>query len=100
MNLGRWIRVICLPRRMLSIFLKNTGCVGTITVSGLPQREDHCLVVETVASYNRISQTSPSRTRPRKHCRRGISRTPRRQLFPPLSIPLPTLTGNCSKSEN
>ena len=33
------------------IFLKGTGCVGTITVSGLPQREDHCLVVEIVAAY-------------------------------------------------
>jgi uncharacterized protein (UPF0303 family) len=33
------------------IFLKGTGCVGTITVSGLPQREDHSLVVEIVAAY-------------------------------------------------
>ena len=33
------------------ILLKGTGCVGTITVSGLPQREDHCLVVETIAAY-------------------------------------------------
>jgi uncharacterized protein (UPF0303 family) len=33
------------------ILLEGTGCVGTLTVSGLPQREDHCLVVETVASY-------------------------------------------------
>ena len=29
----------------------RTGCVGTITVSGLPQREDHSLVVEIVAKY-------------------------------------------------
>jgi uncharacterized protein (UPF0303 family) len=33
------------------ILLEGTGCVGSITVSGLPQREDHCLVVETIASY-------------------------------------------------
>jgi uncharacterized protein (UPF0303 family) len=33
------------------ISLKGTGCVGTITVSGLPQREDHSLVVEIVAAY-------------------------------------------------
>ena len=26
-----------------------TGFVGTIAVSGLPQREDHCLVVEAIA---------------------------------------------------
>jgi uncharacterized protein (UPF0303 family) len=35
------------------ILLPGTGCVGTITVSGLPQREDHCLVVETVADFLR-----------------------------------------------
>ena len=33
------------------ILLAGTGCAGTITVSGLPQREDHCLVVETVADF-------------------------------------------------
>ncbi len=33
------------------ILLQGTGCVGEITVSGLPQREDHCLVVETLANY-------------------------------------------------
>lgn len=30
------------------IMLKGTGCVGTIAVSGLPQLEDHQLVVETI----------------------------------------------------
>jgi uncharacterized protein (UPF0303 family) len=33
------------------ILLPGIGCVGTITVSGLPQREDHSLVVETVAGF-------------------------------------------------
>ena len=47
------------------IFLKGTGCVGTITVSGLPQREDHSLVVEIrrQVPYSRIFPTSPSLTR-------------------------------------
>ena len=27
-----------------------TGFAGTIVVSGLPQREDHCLVVEAIAA--------------------------------------------------
>lgn len=31
------------------LILRGTGCVGTITVSGLPQREDHNLVVEALA---------------------------------------------------
>ena len=31
------------------ILLKGTGCVGSIAVSGLPQLEDHKLVVETLA---------------------------------------------------
>src|SRR5205807_1845162 len=31
------------------ILLKGTGCVGAITVSGLPQREDHRIVVEAMA---------------------------------------------------
>ena len=29
--------------------LRSTGCIGTITVSGLPQRQDHELVVEVLA---------------------------------------------------
>jgi uncharacterized protein (UPF0303 family) len=29
--------------------LRGTGCIGTITVSGLPQREDHGLIVEVLA---------------------------------------------------
>lgn len=33
------------------IFVKGVGCVGAITVSGLPQREDHELVVEVLADY-------------------------------------------------
>jgi uncharacterized protein (UPF0303 family) len=33
------------------ILLEGTGCVGTITVSGLPQREDHALVVEVLQDY-------------------------------------------------
>ena len=41
-----------------------TGFVGTIAVSGLPQREDHCLVVEAIAeSLGAISPTS--------HCHKG-----------------------------
>ncbi len=33
------------------ILLRGTGCVGTITVSGLPQRVDHELVVEVLAEF-------------------------------------------------
>jgi uncharacterized protein (UPF0303 family) len=33
------------------ILLEGTGCVGTITVSGLPQREDHALVVSVLQDY-------------------------------------------------
>jgi uncharacterized protein (UPF0303 family) len=33
------------------IFLHGTGCIGTITVSGLPQRADHELVVEVLAGF-------------------------------------------------
>jgi uncharacterized protein (UPF0303 family) len=31
------------------IKLKGTGCIGTITVSGLPQRADHELIIEVLA---------------------------------------------------
>jgi uncharacterized protein (UPF0303 family) len=33
------------------INLEGTGCVGAITVSGLPQREDHELVVSVLQNY-------------------------------------------------
>lgn len=33
------------------IILAGTGCIGTITVSGLPQREDHTLVVSVLQKY-------------------------------------------------
>lgn len=33
------------------IIIKDTGIVGTVTVSGLPQEEDHKLVVEAIRNY-------------------------------------------------
>jgi uncharacterized protein (UPF0303 family) len=33
------------------IIVKDTGMVGTITVSGLPQEEDHKLVVQVIRNY-------------------------------------------------
>jgi uncharacterized protein (UPF0303 family) len=33
------------------IIIKGTGMVGTVTVSGLAQEEDHRLVVETIREY-------------------------------------------------
>ncbi len=31
------------------ILLRGTGCIGSVTVSGLPQREDHKMVVDALA---------------------------------------------------
>lgn len=33
------------------VVVKGAGCIGAITVSGLPQREDHAMVVEVLAEY-------------------------------------------------
>src|SRR4051812_42433633 len=33
------------------VLVKGTGCVGTVAVSGLPQLEDHRLVVETLEVF-------------------------------------------------
>jgi len=33
------------------VIVKGTGMVGTITVSGLPQEEDHKLVVQSIRDY-------------------------------------------------
>jgi len=35
--------------------LAGTGCVGTITVSGLPQREDHGLIVAVLQNYLQLA---------------------------------------------
>ena len=33
------------------IIVKDTGVIGTITVSGLAQEDDHKLVVQTIRNY-------------------------------------------------
>ncbi|MGA8408848.1 MAG: heme-degrading domain-containing protein [Candidatus Acidiferrales bacterium] len=37
------------------IMLAGTGCVGTITASGLPQRDDHNLVVAVLQEYLQLT---------------------------------------------
>ena len=32
-----------------ALFVAGSGCVGTATVSGLPQREDHAMLIELIA---------------------------------------------------
>ena len=32
------------------VFAANGACIGVVTVSGLPQREDHSLVIEALAA--------------------------------------------------
>lgn len=38
------------------ILLEGTGCVGTITVSGLPQRDDHALVISVLQEYLHVPE--------------------------------------------
>jgi len=39
------------------LFVKNTGCIGAVVVSGLPQLEDHRLVTETIrATISQLAQ--------------------------------------------
>lgn len=51
------------------ILLAGTGCIGSITVSGLPQREDHMLIVSVLQEYFQIPpaelalDTMPDRNR-------------------------------------
>ena len=33
------------------LWVEPVGCIGAITVSGLPQREDHALIVQVLASW-------------------------------------------------
>lgn len=40
------------------IIIKNVGVVGTITVSGIPQRDDHNFVIECIAAHLKIDHAS------------------------------------------
>jgi uncharacterized protein (UPF0303 family) len=40
------------------IVVDGVGCVGVVTVSGLPQRDDHELVVEALAAHGGIDHAS------------------------------------------
>jgi uncharacterized protein (UPF0303 family) len=40
-------------------YVKGTGIVGAITVSGLPQEEDHALVVESVREFLSSEKRAP-----------------------------------------
>ena len=31
--------------------LEGLGCIGALTVSGIPQREDHCIVSDALAEF-------------------------------------------------
>ncbi len=48
------------------IFVAGAGCVGTITVSGLPQREDHGLVVSVLQDYLHLTGEDLALDPPRK----------------------------------
>lgn len=38
------------------LLLRGVGCIGSVVVSGLPQREDHQLVVEVLAALLQLDQ--------------------------------------------
>ncbi|WP_377297839.1 heme-degrading domain-containing protein [Rhizobium sp. SGZ-381] len=40
------------------ITVRGVGCIGAVTVSGLPQRDDHNLVVEALAFHLRLDEAS------------------------------------------
>lgn len=40
------------------ILLPGTGCIGAVTVSGLPQREDHMMVTDALAAVLKIDLSS------------------------------------------
>jgi uncharacterized protein (UPF0303 family) len=40
------------------IVVRGVGCIGAVTVSGLPQRQDHALVVEALAAQLGVAPSS------------------------------------------
>lgn len=46
---GLPMREFCVHGGGFPLRLRGTGCVGAVVLSGLPQREDHAMVVEAIA---------------------------------------------------
>ena len=47
---GLPLREFCVHGGGFPLHLQGTGCVGAIVLSGLPQREDHAMVVEALTA--------------------------------------------------